>query len=90
MTATGTTRTGFAYKVDLEVFDDMDVLEGLADVDEGKVLRLPKVATAILGKKQFEALKKHLKEKSEDGVAHVGAFRAEFVDIMTGHAEIKK
>lgn len=92
MVVTGTTKTGFDYSVDLSVFNNMRVLEGLTALDDpkGNPFAWTKAAIIILGKEQYDALVAHLENLSDNGIAEIPAFRAEFLDIMTGNIEGKK
>lgn len=61
---TGKTTTGFEFEVDPIVLRDMEVIELMADSQEDGTL-LPKMLTAVLGKKQRNALYDHVRR--DDG-----------------------
>lgn len=54
------------YKVEIEPdsLDDWDFLETLAKIDKGETGLIVDVLPQMLGAKQFEALKQHLREKN--------------------------
>lgn len=61
----GKTSSGFAFELDDDVLDDYDLLEDLQKVDEGDNSRIIKVVDTLLGEKQKERLKDHV--RSEKG-----------------------
>lgn len=58
----GKTQSGFAFEIDEEKLDDMDVLEYLADVDDD-MTKLPKLIEIFLGKDQKDKLKDFIVKK---------------------------
>lgn len=60
-----TTKDGFTIEVDAERFNDMRVLEHLADVREGDITRFPRLIEMTLGKEGKEAFYKFYAK--EDG-----------------------
>lgn len=67
----GTTESGFRFKIDPEVFRDLEIIDLINEVDEGNPLGLPKLLEKILGQRQKDNLYKFCKAK--DG----------FVDVET-------
>lgn len=57
-----TTKAGFTIEVNAERFNDMRVLEKLADVKEGDVTSFPRLVEMTLGKEGKEALYKFYEE----------------------------
>lgn len=57
----GETKTGFVYDVDDSVFDTMEFLEALCELDEGDIAGLVHAVNAVLGPKEKRRLYKHLK-----------------------------
>lgn len=60
---TGTTQSGFNYEVEDEVLDDYELLELLNKADEGEGGAMLKAAERLLGEKQKEALKNHVRNE---------------------------
>lgn len=59
---TGTTKQGFAFEVDRNVIDDMELLEQIAACDENP-MALAKVTKMILGEEQRKRLYDHLRNE---------------------------
>lgn len=90
MIVKGTTKTGFEYEVETDVFNNMRVLDGLRELDKlnGNPFIWSNTAITILGREQYNALEAHI--ESLKGVADLKSFRDEFIDIMMGNLDIKK
>lgn len=58
----GKTKTGFSFKVDPEVLDDMEFIELVANAEENGLL-LPKLVVTVVGEKQKEKLYNHVRNK---------------------------
>ena len=61
----GTTKSGFSYEIDEGILDDYEFLEILFKIDEGEVASSIKMVDMLLGKKQKERLKEHV--RNEEG-----------------------
>lgn len=61
----GTTKTGFEFELEDEVLDDYELLEILAEVDQGNYGLITKMVTLLLGEEQKEALKVHIRANSK-------------------------
>lgn len=59
----GKTDTGFMYKVSEENLDNYELLEALGEVEENPLV-ISKVVNLLLGKKQTEKMKDHVRSKS--------------------------
>ena len=57
----GKTSSGFEFELDDDVLDDYELLENLQKVDEGEESRMIKVVDILLGEKQKERLKDHVR-----------------------------
>ena len=77
----GKTKKGFIFKLDEDIKDDMELLEGLIALDNGEVNELPKVLTALLGKDQKEALYNFYRNK-KTGRVSIQAVMAAFGEIF--------
>ena len=58
----GTLSNGFRYSIENDVFDDYEILELIADVEDNPT-SITKLVTLILGEKQKNNLIKYLKNK---------------------------
>ena len=76
---TGVTSTGFEYTIPEENID-MELLDALAEVDDGNVLASSKACTLLLGKEQKKALYNHV--RNEKGKVPPAALIAELMDIV--------
>ena len=65
----GITPGGFKYKLEDEVIDDMELLEGLIALDNVNYNRLPETIVALLGEKQKTALYEHCRNKKTKRVS---------------------
>lgn len=59
----GKTATGFKFEIDEEARDDMELLDMISALDDGKLQYVPKVALVLLGKEQKEALYEHCRNE---------------------------
>ena len=76
----GKTAAGFAYEVNPDVLNDMELMEALAEVDTNP-LHLPKVIRAVLGDAQKAAFYDHY--RNENGKVPVDVVSAAFVEILS-------
>lgn len=84
---TGKTASGFKFKVDESVADDMELLEDIARADSDTTF-FPKVLNKILGEEQKKALYDHLRDDS--GRVPIKATIDEFTEIMNIASEKTK
>ena len=83
--AEGKTSTGFAYVVDEDVNDDMELLEGFIALDNGDMTSLPQCITSLLGAEQKKALYESIRD--ENGRVRVDAVEEAINEIMTAVSE---
>ena len=76
----GKTESGFNFKIDETVVDDMELVEELAEADKD-ISRFPQVLTKVLGEEQKKKLYDHLRD--ENGRVTISATVKEFEEIMT-------
>ena len=57
----GKTSTGFAFTIPRERLDNMELLDALAEADNGNVLAVSNAVTLLLGAGQKKALYDHLR-----------------------------
>lgn len=83
----GKTESGFAYEIDEEVMDDYDFLEILCKIDDGDTALTVKMVDMLLGEKQKEELKNHL--RTENGRVSAKRMLAEVMEIFQATKEGK-
>lgn len=74
------TTSGFECDVDNEVLDDIEVLDYLAAIDGGEVMKYPKLLSKLFAPEVKKALYDHV--RTEDGRVPYAAFDAEITDIF--------
>lgn len=82
----GKTKTGFEYEFDENLFKDYELVELLAEVD-GNPLVLPQIFKKLIGDR-VKDLKDHVRD--ENGVVDIEKMVAEFEDIISTQATLKK
>ena len=75
----GTTRSGFTFEVPEDIANDMELFEGLVDMDSGDVKAVVPVVRRVLGD-QKKALYDHL--RNENGRVPIEAVVEEIIDII--------
>lgn len=63
----GTTKNGFKFDVDDEVFDDMELIDTMARYNKGDEYAVSDAIRIILGEDQTQKLYEHLRKKSKKG-----------------------
>ena len=76
----GTTRTGFAFEVDENAFNDMEVVDVLSSDEMDATYKMSFLVKRMLGAKQKKALYDHLRDAS--GRVPVDAVEREMEDIF--------
>lgn len=76
----GKTKSGFEFEIEEEVFDDYELLETLAEADNGDNMAIFKAIDLILSKDQKDRLKEHV--RNEKGRVPASAMVVELMDIM--------
>jgi hypothetical protein len=74
------TASGFECDIDNEVLDDMEVLDDLAEIESGKLLKYPALITKLMGESGKRALYDHV--RTEDGRVPYTAFEQEITEIF--------
>ena len=82
----GKTAAGFAYQIDPDTLNDMELMENLAEVDDNPLL-LPKVIRTVLGNDQKKALYDHYRDKN--GRVPASVVSAAFVEILSANNQGK-
>lgn len=83
----GKTASGFEFKLDDSALDDYELLEVLTEIDKGQAKKIVDAIDMLLGQKQKDKLKEHIREKN--GRVSTKAMWEEFVTIL-GEANGKK
>lgn len=89
---TGKTKTGFAFSIDEEARDDMELLENIIEIEKGAYTVIPDVVVGLLGKEQKEKLYEHCRNKKTGRVLATKVFAEVeniFSAIQEGDSETK-
>lgn len=81
----GKTKTGFKFSIEDGALDDWELLEVLADIDDGKTQKIGTAIKLLLGADQAKALKEHC--RNDEGRVPTSAMMAEMGEIF---AELRK
>ena len=84
----GKTSTGFSFAMADDVFDDMELLEALTDIDKGNAAALPDVVKRILGEDQKKKLYDHCRDES--GKVPISRIGQEISDMFMQSDKAKK
>lgn len=76
----GTTKSGFAFEVDENAFNDMEVVDVLSNEEMAAPYKMSFLVTRMLGEKQKKAMYSHLRDAS--GRVPVDAVEREMADIF--------
>ena len=82
----GTTTSGFEFEIEKEALDDYELIEMIAELDDGKTSNLPKIYERLLGKEQKKALMEFLRK---DGRVSFTEMSKAFFEIMNAIKEGK-
>lgn len=82
----GTTKSGFEYKISEARLKNYELVELLADVDENPML-LPRLVNVMLGEKQAEELKDHLRD--DEGLISLEKVNEEIAEIFKNQKTTK-
>lgn len=76
----GTTKSGFKFEIQEEIFDDYELLETLVDADSGDNMAIFQAIDMILDGAQKDKMKEHV--RNEKGRVPASAMVKELMDIM--------
>lgn len=79
---TGTTTSGFAWEIEEDALDDMELLDALTEVDNGKLEAVSGVCLHLLGKQQRAALYDHRRDAR--GRVRMSDISVEISEIING------
>lgn len=85
---TGKISNGFEFTVDESMLDNMELIEAIAAVDDGEVLKLPKLVELLLGKDNKARLYDSVRES--DGRVPTTAVAAAIKEIFDSIRDGKK
>lgn len=83
----GKTSSGFSFVVEDFRLNNMELLEVLNDIDEGKTHRVPKAVLLLLGEEQKHDFYEHL--RNGDGIVPVDVAAKELMEIIESGADGK-
>ncbi len=78
---TGKTKSGFEYEIPKSTFDNMELVDAIAESDEGNPVATSRMVNLLLGAKQRKRLYDHL--RAEDGRVPVEGVIKAVNDIFT-------
>ena len=81
----GTTRTGFAFEVDENAFNDMEVVDVLSSEEMHVTYKMSFLVNRMLGAKQKKALYDHVRDAS--GRVPVDSVEREMEDIFAAFGQ---
>lgn len=84
----GTTKSGFKFEIQEEIFDDYELLETLVDADNGDNMAIFQAIDMILDGAQKDKMKEHV--RNEKGRVPASAMVKELMDIMEASNAGKK
>lgn len=83
----GTTKSGFKYMLREDKLDDYELFEMLCEIDLGKKELMPRMSIRLLGEKQMNRLKEHLRDKN--GTVSTTMVANEVTEILNGSKALK-
>lgn len=85
----GKLQNGFKFKVDEASLDDMELLEDLAEIDKGNILKYPAAIERILGKEQKAKLYDKIRDPETGRVTATATSEAltEIIEVLNSQTE---
>lgn len=83
----GVTKNGFAFEITDERTDNMELIDALADIDDGNLLAVSKVLTLLLGPEQKKKMYDFV--RTEDGIVSAQTISEMIVEILAAKKETK-
>lgn len=83
----GVTKNGFAFEITDEIADNMELIDALADIDDGNLLAVSKVLTLLLGPEQKKKMYDFV--RTEDGIVSAQTVSEMIVEILAAKKETK-
>jgi len=85
---TGKTTSGFEFEIDEAALDDMELLDALVAIDDGRTDQVSKVCVQLLGKEQRARLYEFL--RGENGRVRATEVNEALVEILAACNDGKK
>lgn len=83
----GVTKNGFEFEITDERADNMELIDALADIDDGNLLAVSKVLTLLLGPEQKKKMYDFV--RTEDGIVSAQTVSEMIVEILAAKKETK-
>jgi hypothetical protein len=83
----GITENGFVFEITDERADNMELIDALADIDDGNLLAVSKVLTLLLGPEQKKKMYDFV--RTEDGIVSAQTVSEMIVEILAAKKETK-
>lgn len=83
----GVTKNGFAFEITDERVDNMELIDALADIDDGNLLAVSKVLTLLLGPEQKKKMYDFV--RTEDGIVSAQTVSEMIVEILAAKKDTK-
>lgn len=83
----GVTKNGFAFEIADERADNMELIDAMADIDDGNILAVSKVLTLLLGPEQKKKMYDFV--RTEDGIVSAQTVSEMIVEILAAKKETK-
>lgn len=83
----GVTKNGFAFEIMDERADNMELIDAMADIDDGNILAVSKVLTLLLGPEQKKKMYDFV--RTEDGIVSAQTVSEMIVEILATKKETK-
>ena len=85
----GKLQNEFKFKVDEASLDDMELLEDLAEIDKGNILKYPSAIERILGKEQKAKLYDKIRDPETGKVTATATSEAltEIIEVLNSQTE---
>mgnify|MGYP004553030185 CR=1 FL=1 len=84
----GKTASGFEFTLEEEVLDNYELLETLAEIDQGNYGKLTEMTTLLLGEEQKDSLKEHV--RNDKGKISIKKMMDEISEIFKSAKETGK
>ena len=83
----GVTKNGFTFEITDERADNMELIDALADIDDGNLLAVSKVLTLLLGPEQKKKMYDFV--RTDDGIVSAQTVSEMIVEILAAKKETK-
>lgn len=83
----GVTKNGFKFEITDERADNMELIDAMADIDDGNILAVSKVLTLLLGPEQKKKMYDFV--RTEDGIVSAQTVSEMIVEILAAKKETK-